>query len=136
MEILSDMYGVNRELTVETGEACFDQILTRNAGKCKISEKIQLPGGQRVLQICHSSGLVKLDQAEAGEDMLSLDGVLEVKLLYLTDDDSCPIQSVTELLPFHYDAEAPGNYKGQCLVSGTGGGAADGCNGRRGHRGN
>lgn len=108
LEILSDMYGVNRELTVETGEACFDQILTRNAGKCKISEKIQLPGGQRVLQICHSSGLVKLDQAEAGEDMLSLDGVLEVKLLYLTDDDSCPIQSVTELLPFHYDAEAPG----------------------------
>ena len=61
-----------------------------------------------MLQICHSSGLVKLDQAEAGEDMLSLDGVLEVKLLYLTDDDSCPIQSVTELLPFHYDAEAPG----------------------------
>lgn len=108
LEILSDMYGVNRELTVETGEACFDQILTRNAGKCKISEKIQLSGGQRVLQICHSSGLVKLDQAEAGEDMLSLDGVLEVKLLYLTDDDSCPIQSVTELLPFHYDAEAPG----------------------------
>ena len=26
LEILSDMYGVNRELTVETGEACFDQI--------------------------------------------------------------------------------------------------------------
>ncbi len=93
---------------METGEACFDQILTRNTGKCKVAEKVELNGDQRVLQICHSTGAVKLDEVEARDDMLVLDGVLEVNILYLTDDDSRPVQSVTEPVPFHYEAEVPG----------------------------
>ncbi len=108
LELLSDMYATNRELAMETGEACFDQILTRNSGKCKIAEKIDLSGGQRVLQICHSAGSVKLDEVTVGDGVLLIDGALEVSILYLTDDDSRPVQSETELLPFHYEAEAPG----------------------------
>lgn len=108
LEILSDLYATNRELTVEAGEACFDQILARNTGKCKIAEKINAGGGQRILQICHSAGTVKLDEVEAKDGILSMDGVLEVKLLYMTDDDSQPIQSSSEMIPFHYEAEAAG----------------------------
>ena len=63
--------------------------------------------GARALQICHSSGVVKLDEVEAKENTLVMDGALEVRILYLTDDDSRPVQSVTELLPFHYEAEVP-----------------------------
>ncbi len=108
LEVLSDLYATNREITMETGEAHFDRILTHNSGKSKIADKIELGTDQRILQICHSSGTVKLDNVEAGENVLVMDGVLEVKLLYLTADDSRPVQSVTELLPFHYEAEAMG----------------------------
>lgn len=108
LQVLSDLYATNRELTVEAGEACFDTILTRNTGKCKLSEKVTMDGGQRILQICHSSGSVKLDEVEAREDVLAMDGALEVKILYLTDDDSRPVQSSTEMIPFHYEAEVPG----------------------------
>lgn len=108
LQVLSDLYATNRELTVEAGEACFDTILTRNTGKCKLSEKVTMDGGQRILQICHSSGSVKLDEVEAREDVLVMDGALEVKILYLTDDDSRPVQSSTEMIPFHYEAEVPG----------------------------
>ncbi len=108
LEILSDLYATNRELTMETGEAGFDRILTHNTGKCKLAEKLSVGGDAQILQICHSTGAVKVDEVEAAEDALVMDGVLEVKLLYLTDDDSRPIQSHTELLPFHYEAEAPG----------------------------
>ena len=45
---------------------------------------------------------------ESREEILALDGVLEVKLLYLTDDDARPVQAVTRLVPFHYEAEVPG----------------------------
>ncbi|MFR5731178.1 MAG: DUF3794 domain-containing protein [Clostridium sp.] len=31
-----------------------------------------------------------------------------MKLLYLTDDDARPVQAVTRLVPFHYEAEVPG----------------------------
>ena len=108
LEVLSDLYATNRELTMETGEACFDQILTKNIGKCRISEKIAMSQTPRILQICHSSGTVKLDEVEVKEDVLAMDGALEVKLLYLTDDDAQPVQSVTEMVPFHYEAEVPG----------------------------
>ena len=108
LELVSDLYATNRELTMETGEACFDQLLTRNSGKCKVAEKVELGGDMRILQICHSSGTVKLDEVTAGKDVLVIDGALEVQILYLTDDDSLPIQATSSLLPFHYEAEAPG----------------------------
>lgn len=108
LEILSDLYATNRELKLEQGEACFDQILARNTGKCKLSEKISMGSDQRILQICHSTGAVKLDEVEAGQDTLVMDGVLEVQFLYLTDDDSRPVQSASEMIPFHYEAEAQG----------------------------
>lgn len=108
LEILTDLYSTDHELNMETGEVCFDQILTRNTGRCRIAEKVEPGGGQRILQICHSSGTIKLDEVEARDQHLSIDGVLEVRLLYLTDDDNRPVQSAAELLPFHYAAEVPG----------------------------
>ncbi len=108
LELLSDLYATNREVSLNVGETCFDQILTRNTGKCRLSERIPMDGGRRILQVCHSTGFVKIDEAVAAEGALSIDGVLELQVLYLTDDDGEPIQSQTEMLPFHYDAEAPG----------------------------
>lgn len=108
MELLSDMYSTNRELVLQTGEVCFDRLLTRNMGKCKVSEKVDIGNSDRILQICHNEGTVKVDEVEAKDDGLHIDGALEVKLLYLTADDAEPVRSSTEVVPFHYIAEAPG----------------------------
>lgn len=108
LEILSDLYAVNRELTLDTADVWFDKILLRNVGRCKVSEKVKLDSGQRILQICHSTGSVKLDEMTALDGVLTMDGVLEVRILYLTDDDNQPVQSVQEMLPFHYEVEVPG----------------------------
>lgn len=108
LEFLEDLYATNQEIVLDTSEVVFDRILSRNLGKCKIAEKTELDTGVRVLQVCHSSGSVKLDRAEVQENALALDGVLEVKILYLTDDDARPVQALTRMLPFHYEAEANG----------------------------
>ena len=108
LELLQDLYATNREIVLDTGEAVFDQILTRNFGKCRVAEKVEMETDPRVLQICHSSGSVKLDGVEVRENALAVDGVLEVKLLYLTDEAARPVQAETRLVPFHYEAEAPG----------------------------
>lgn len=108
MELLSDLYSTNRELTLETGEACFDKVLTKNMSKCKLAEKLNMDHADRILQICHSEGVVKIDETEVKEDGLHVEGVLEVSLLYLTADDVQPIQSSVEAIPFHYLIEAPG----------------------------
>ena len=108
LELLQDLYATNREIVLDTGEAVFDRILTRNFGKCRVAEKVEMETDPRVLQICHSSGSVKLDGVEVRENELAVDGVLEVKLLYLTDEDARPVQAATRLVPFHYEAETPG----------------------------
>ena len=107
VELLSDLYALDREILPDTGEACFDQIAARNLLKNKIQEKVSLPVGQRILQICHSDGDVKIDEIQIGDGELSIDGVLEVRLLYLTADDASPVGASTEMLPFHMTAEVP-----------------------------
>ncbi len=108
LELLSDLYATNYELNMDSDQTHFDRILMKNTGKCRLARKLQLNGQSRILQICHSSGSVKLDDVSAGENVLNLDGVLEVRILCMTDDDRQPVQVYTELLPFHHEAEAPG----------------------------
>ena len=108
VELLSDMYSNNREIELTRAEACFDQILTRNMCKSKVAEKLKLPQAERILQICHNEGTIKLDDVEVGEDCLQIDGVLEITLLYLTSDDTSPVQSSVEQVPFRCTAEARG----------------------------
>jgi len=108
IELLGDFYSNSRELELESGEVCFDRLLSKNTGKCRIAEKVDLKSSDRVLQICHNDGTVKIDDVEIKEDSLQIDGVLEVSLLYLTSDDSEPVRAETELVPFHYEAETPG----------------------------
>lgn len=105
---LGDMYSIREELQPITRAAQFQQILAKNACKCKLAEKISLDGSSQILQICRSDGIVKLDEVEIIEDGLLLDGVLEVSLLYLTSDDSSPIQSERFTLPYQCSATAPG----------------------------
>lgn len=108
IELLGDFYSNDRELELESGEVCFDRLLSKNTGKCKIAEKLDLNSGERILQICHNDGTIKIDEVEIKEDSLEIDGVLEVSLLYLTSDDTEPIKAETEMVPFHYEAETPG----------------------------
>ena len=108
VELLSDMYSNGAEIELERRDAAFDQILAHNACKTKVSEKVSLPQDARILQICHSEGAVKLDEVAIGEDSLQIDGVLEVTLLYLTSDDTAPVQAFVEQIPFHCAAEARG----------------------------
>ena len=108
MELLGDLYALDREILLENGTACFDQIAARNMLKHKMQEKVRMPVGQRILQICHSDAEVRVDEAQMKEDGLHIDGILEMKLLYLTAEDTAPVAAFTEMLPFHVTAEVSG----------------------------
>ncbi len=108
VNMLSDMYSTKAELILETGEACFEKLLAKNVCKTRLSEKVRPSGADRILQICHCDGTVKMDEITPREDGLHVDGVLEVTLLYLTSDDSEPVGSSVEALPFSCVIEAAG----------------------------
>ena len=76
VELLSDLYALDREVIPETGTACFDTLAVRNQVRTKLQEKIQLTGRQRILQVCHADGDVKIDEVQIREDGIHMDGVL------------------------------------------------------------
>lgn len=108
MALLGDIYSTREELLPMVKTARFQQILAKNACKCKLSEKFNLNDQFQILQICRSDGTVKLDETEVVEDGLLLEGVLELSLLYLTSDDTAPIQSERFAIPYQCSATVPG----------------------------
>ena len=106
--LLGDIYSTREELLPITQSARFQQILAKNACKCKVAEKITLNEVRSGLQIWRRGGAVKLDEVSVQEDGLLLEGVLEVSLLYLTSDDSASIQAESFTLPFQCSAAVAG----------------------------
>ena len=84
VELLSDLYSTGCEVVSEQGEVCFDRLLTRNSCKMRVGGSVSFQKPDRILQICHSSGIVRLDESRPSENGLAIEGVLEVSLLYLT----------------------------------------------------
>jgi len=108
VEILTDLYALDREILPEMGEICFDQIVSRNTLKHKIQEKVTMDPNHRVLQICHGDGAAKMDDVRITDQGIFADGLLEVQILYLTAEDASPVAARTELIPFQTEVEIPG----------------------------
>ena len=52
----------DREIDVVREENKFDKILSNTTGKCKITDRMKYDPTDRILQICHHDGQIKIDQ--------------------------------------------------------------------------
>ena len=79
----------------------------KNYSKCRVAERTALeePRG-KVLQICHSDGSVKVDSAETVKDGIRVEGIIQVRILYIVSDDDMPFYSVETAFPFSHVVEA------------------------------
>lgn len=106
--IVSDLYSPEMELTPEYRPASLENILTRNSANIKVNGKLSVKTDDRILQIIHASGKVSLDEQHPVKDGISLEGTLSVHVMFLTANDSMPIQSITGVLPFASTLDAVG----------------------------
>lgn len=106
IEILNDLYSPVKEVVPKFGTANFESLLVKNAAKCKISDKMELSSSDKILQICHSSGAVKVDRVSVAENGLQVEGALSVTILYMSSDDTEPMRSLTGAVPFSHMVEA------------------------------
>lgn len=105
--ILSDVYGVTKEVTPQLKKGTFRRLCMRNQGKCRAAGQLSKEQeGVRILQICHSEGAVKAEEIHAVENGVTVNGVLQVQILYITADDRIPYVNVSGSVPFHYVLEA------------------------------
>ena len=73
-----------------------------------MTDKLTLENADKILQICHADGSVKLDSVEPVENGLAVEGTLCVDVLYVAADDQSPVRNIRGMLPFHYTIEAEG----------------------------
>lgn len=106
LEIISDIYGVSKEITTVTHSANLRRLLTKVTGKTKVTEHIHVEGGT-VLQLLHSEGAASLEQQSTVENGILLQGSLQVKVMYITGEDEAPYGCTQAQIPYRYTLEVP-----------------------------
>jgi LysM repeat protein len=108
-EILADIYGVSKEVSVVTHPAQLRQLLSKVTGKMKVTDHIAVgSGNKQILQLLHSEGTVLLEEQQAVDNGIWLRGSLLIKVMYITGDDEMPYSAVQAQIPYEYTLEIPG----------------------------
>lgn len=109
LELLSDVYSPSKELTPVVKYAHYENLLVKNNNKIRINDRVRItsrdPG---ILQICHASGDIKIDDMDLVENGVEVNGVIEAQILYICADDKKPINSVKGIIPFTQVIEVKG----------------------------
>jgi hypothetical protein len=109
VDIVADIYSPHKELMAITKKGNFDSLVVKNYAKSRVTDKIKIQNNlSRILQICHSVGEVKIDEIIPLEDAVSVEGVIDISILYITADDSVPFNVVKGVIPFNHIIEANG----------------------------
>ncbi len=109
VEVLSDIYGVTKEVSTETKNAEYRRLLMKNMGKSKVADRIRIKNsGAGILQLLHSEGNALIESQSLTPDGIVITGTLNVQVMYITSDDTMPYQAARGLIPFTYTLDAPG----------------------------
>ena len=108
-EILSDVYGVTRQISVVTGTAKLKQLLMKNTGRARLGGHFRVAEGMpKMQQICHSGCTIQLAEVRVVEEGLRITGAAVVESLYASQDTEIPYCSCEGTIPFSYVLEIPG----------------------------
>jgi hypothetical protein len=109
LELLNDVYSPVKELVPVLKDAHYENLLVKNNSKVRVNDRIKITSNQpEILQVCHASGQVKVDEIEQVDNGLEVSGVLETQILYICPDDNKPLNAVKGVIPFSQTVEAKG----------------------------
>lgn len=107
IKLLSDVYGVMKEVTAVKKEAVFSKLLTRGNGKCKIANQLSLPEQSLpIRKIIHTCWKQRVESQEIVENAIVIHGDIGLKILYETTEESEPYAVFRQVLPYECVMEA------------------------------
>lgn len=108
-DLLLDAYSPKKECILHTREEILETLLVRNFSRCRIGDHIEVRETQgKVLQVCHTEGKVKVDKTQVVENGIRVDGIIQMKILYIIGNDDMPFYSMEAMIPFSHLVEARG----------------------------
>lgn len=107
LEVISDVYGVDKEIEALTTQMPIKNLLLAGSGKCKIAEHVQIQNPEMPMyQLIHSDGEIQINEQTIVENGVAVTGTLLVTTLYLSGGGAKAIYSTVNELPFQYVIEA------------------------------
>ncbi len=111
MRILDDAYSTNKLLEIKRENIKAFRNICCNKSQCPVKQPIETDGAD-MLQIYCASGKVTVDNVCVHDDRTTVEGVLEVSVLYVTGSDSEPVCSFKGDIPFEQTLETRGSREG------------------------
>lgn len=108
LEMVTDIYGVSKEVETVMKPCVLRNLLSRVNAKMRISEHVRAQNPYGILQLLHSEGMVSIEEQEAVEGGILLRGSLLLNTVYITGDDAAPYGGFSTRIPFQYLLEIPG----------------------------
>lgn len=109
IDILSDVYGVVKEVSVLEKNAEFRRVLARTNGKMKLSEHFTAPeDGTMIHKILHTASNLQIAEKNAVEGGVEVTGLVELQIFFESNSDSDKYGVIKGNLPFQYVLEADG----------------------------
>ncbi|MBR1740861.1 MAG: DUF3794 domain-containing protein [Lachnospiraceae bacterium] len=106
---LKDAYSTKCTLNLEKKQIDTRKLLMKNQSILRITDRIQIAdSSQPILQICNPTGTVKIDEQTIITDGIELEGIVELDILYITEDDAMPLSLAKGTLPFTHVIEIKG----------------------------
>lgn len=103
LDVLEDVYSLEKQCILEKKEIAYEQLVMQNHSKCKVSQRLSLPELKNdMLQICHTSGTVQLDQVQVTDEGMQVEGALHISFLYIKANDEIPFDIWQGVVPFSY----------------------------------
>lgn len=107
-ELLADAYSLRKQILPKTETIRYETIPVKNASRQKVQGKVSIPpDAGKILQICHASGGVTLDEVSPAEHGIEVEGILKVWVLYASSDDRFPLAMAEGVIPFRQKIDVP-----------------------------
>lgn len=107
ISLLLDVYTPLKECIPIRETHNLESLLVKNFSKCKVNDRVKVEDDKgKILQICHSDGNVKVDETRIVENGIAVEGVVQVRILYIVGDDDMPFYSMNAMIPFSHVVEA------------------------------
>ncbi|MGN0243609.1 MAG: SPOCS domain-containing protein [Lachnospiraceae bacterium] len=100
---LCDAYMPGAAYNIVRKDFTYENLLLKNNGKTRVSKRIALSDGMpKIMQICHVEGSVKIDDTSMQEQGIQIEGVVDATVIYISNQDQSPINSMNIMMPFSF----------------------------------
>lgn len=108
-DYLKDAYSTACTLQLVQTDVDCRKLLMKNQSVLRISDHLKTgENNAPISEICNATGTVKIDERTVVEDGIELEGVVELDVLYLTEDDNAPLALLKDTIPFSHVIEIKG----------------------------